>query len=143
MSFLSAKRLLSLIIVSSFFIINVSSFAAATQKTVQSISIQKQLAKLEASSKERIGVYAINTANNTHLGYRASERFPTGCTSKIIGVATILSKSMGDTVYGLYRDWLPKSGEELGDLPCIFCYYNFDHEVAETELITECWLFLK
>lgn len=51
--------------------------------------------------------------------------------------------NMGDTVYGLYRDWLPKSGEELGDLPCIFCYYNFDHEVAETELITECWLLLK
>lgn len=51
--------------------------------------------------------------------------------------------NMGDTVYGLYRDWLPKSGEELEDLPCIFCYYNFDHEVAETELITECWLLLK
>lgn len=51
--------------------------------------------------------------------------------------------NMGDTVYGLYRDWLPESGEELGDLPCIFCYYNFDHEVAETELLTECWLLLK
>jgi AraC family transcriptional regulator len=51
--------------------------------------------------------------------------------------------NMGETVYGLYRDWLPTSGEELGNLPCIFCYYNFDHEVAETELITECWLLLK
>ncbi|STX37460.1 AraC family transcriptional regulator [Legionella feeleii] len=51
--------------------------------------------------------------------------------------------TIGDTVYGLYRDWLPESGEELGNLPCIFCYYNFDHEVAETELITECWLLLK
>ncbi|MBI2785580.1 MAG: AraC family transcriptional regulator [Legionella longbeachae] len=51
--------------------------------------------------------------------------------------------NIGDTIYGLYRDWLPKSGEELEDLPCIFCYYNFDHEVAETELITECWLLLK
>lgn len=51
--------------------------------------------------------------------------------------------NLGETVYGLYRDWLPSSGEELGDLPCIFCYYNFQHEVAETELITECWLFLK
>ena len=50
---------------------------------------------------------------------------------------------IGDTIYGLYRDWLPQSGEELGDLPCIFCYYNFDHEVAETELLTECWLLLK
>lgn len=50
---------------------------------------------------------------------------------------------ISDTVYGLYRDWLPTSGEKLGDLPCIFCYYNFDHEVTETELITECWLLLK
>ncbi|WP_133131122.1 AraC family transcriptional regulator [Legionella yabuuchiae] len=51
--------------------------------------------------------------------------------------------NMSETVYGLYRDWLPKSGEDLGSLPCIFCYYNFDHEVAETELVTECWLLLK
>lgn len=51
--------------------------------------------------------------------------------------------NIGDTVYALYRDWLPNSQEELGDLPCIFCYYNFDHETAETELLTECWLLLK
>lgn len=51
--------------------------------------------------------------------------------------------NIGDTVYSLYRDWLSSSDEELGDLPCIFCYYNFDHEVAETELLTECWLLLK
>lgn len=50
---------------------------------------------------------------------------------------------IADTVYSLYRDWLPNSGEELGNLPCIFCYYNFDYEVAETELLTECWLLLK
>jgi len=52
-------------------------------------------------------------------------------------------ENIGDTVYALYRDWLPQSGEELADLPCIFCYYNFEHEVAETELLTECWLLLK
>ncbi len=51
--------------------------------------------------------------------------------------------TIADTVYALYRDWLPQSKEELGELPCIFCYYNFDHEVAETELLTECWLLLK
>lgn len=50
---------------------------------------------------------------------------------------------IGDTVYKMYRNWLPNSSEELADLPCIFCYYNFDHEVAETELLTECWLLLK
>lgn len=51
--------------------------------------------------------------------------------------------NIGDTVYGMYRNWLPNSGEEPGELPCIFCYYNFDHEVAETELLTECWILLK
>ena len=50
---------------------------------------------------------------------------------------------ISDTIYGIYRDWLPESGEELGDLPCIFRYYNFDHEVAETELLTEIWVLLK
>ncbi|HVT62807.1 MAG TPA: class A beta-lactamase, partial [Legionellaceae bacterium] len=91
MSFLLSKRLL-LLIISPFFLMNVASFAAIN--TVPSHSIQKQLAALEGASKGRIGVYAINMANNSHLGYRANERFPTGCTSKVIGVATILNKSM-------------------------------------------------
>lgn len=51
--------------------------------------------------------------------------------------------NIADTVYSMYRDWLPSSGETLGDLPCIFCYHNFDDEVAETQLVTECWLLLK
>lgn len=51
--------------------------------------------------------------------------------------------NISDTVYGLYRDSLSNPGEELGDFPCVFCYYNFEHEVAETELLTECWLLLK
>jgi MFS family permease len=33
--------------------------------------------------------------------------------------------------------------QEKLDWPCIFCYHNFEHEVAETELLTECWLLLK
>lgn len=51
--------------------------------------------------------------------------------------------NIGDTIYALYRDWLPQSNEKLGDLPCVFCYKNFDHNVADTELLTECWLLLK
>lgn len=102
MKFLSAKRLLALIIVSSWFIINIHSFAAPP-KTVQSTSIQKKLAALEASSKGRIGIYAINTANHAHLEYRANERFPTGCTSKVIGVATILHQSMSDSALLLQK----------------------------------------
>jgi AraC family transcriptional regulator len=51
-------------------------------------------------------------------------------------------ENLGDTVYPLYREWLPNSGEQLGDLPCVFCYHNFDYEVAETEALTEVWLLL-
>ena len=51
--------------------------------------------------------------------------------------------NIGDTIYKLYRDWLPTSHEELGDLPLVFCYHNFDHEVAETEALTEVCLLLK
>jgi AraC family transcriptional regulator len=51
--------------------------------------------------------------------------------------------NIGDTIYSIHHDWLPQSGEELGDLPCIFCYYNFDYEVAETEALTEIWVLLK
>lgn len=51
--------------------------------------------------------------------------------------------NIGDTIYALYREWLPNAGEELGDFPCVFCYHNFEDKVAETELLTECWLLLK
>lgn len=44
---------------------------------------------------------------------------------------------------GLYRDWLPTSGEELRDFPLFFHYHNFVHEVAEHELLTDIYLPLK
>src|SRR3990167_2207104 len=77
------------------------------------------------------------------LEHRGSfeKRFPAG--RYAVEVHKGSRDDIGDTVYGLYHDWLPKSDETLGDLPCIFCYYNFDHEVAETESLTECWLLLK
>ena len=51
--------------------------------------------------------------------------------------------NIGDTVYALYQQWLPSSGEQFGDFPCVFCYHNFEHEVAESELLTECRILLK
>ncbi len=68
---------------------------AATQETPLTV-MQENLAKLEASFDGKIGVFAINTANNDQLQYRAQERFPMGCTSKLIGVSAILKKSMTD-----------------------------------------------
>lgn len=58
------------------------------------MSVQKQLSKLEASSGGRLGISAINTDNNQRIQYRAHERFPAGCTAKVMGVAAILKKSM-------------------------------------------------
>ncbi|BCG47979.1 Putative transcriptional regulator STM3175 [Citrifermentans bremense] len=50
---------------------------------------------------------------------------------------------IGDSVYPLYRDWFPKSGEELRDFPLFFHYQNLMPEVAEHELITDIYLPLK
>jgi beta-lactamase class A len=95
MNFFSPKGLLSLIIIINFFFVIEVPLFAAIQKT-QSTSIQKKLAELEISSGGIIGVYAINTANGKHLQYHAKDRFPMGCTSKVMGVAAILNKSMND-----------------------------------------------
>lgn len=69
------------------------------------------------------------------------KRLPAG--RYVVAVHKGTRNNIDDTIYYLYRDWLPKSREELGDLPCIFSYHNFEHDVAETELVTECWLLLK
>lgn len=59
-------------------------------------SVTARLAQLEASNGGRLGVAAVNTGNNHQIQYRANEYFPMGCTSKVIGVAAILKKSMTD-----------------------------------------------
>ncbi|WP_342345768.1 GyrI-like domain-containing protein [Shewanella dokdonensis] len=48
-----------------------------------------------------------------------------------------------DTVYQLYREWLPNSGEELRDYPCFFHWINFIHDVDERELLTDVYLPIK
>lgn len=52
---------------------------------------------LEVAANGRLGISAIDTATNKTIQYRANERFPMGCTSKVIGVAAILSQSMNDS----------------------------------------------
>lgn len=51
--------------------------------------------------------------------------------------------NVADSVYYLYRDWLPQSGEELRDFPCIFEYLNFIPDVEECDLLTDVYLPLK
>jgi beta-lactamase class A len=67
--------------------------ASAAQATTPS-PIQEKLAALEVSSGGRLGVTAINTANNTRIEYRGNERFPFCSTFKVMGVSAILKQSM-------------------------------------------------
>ncbi len=50
---------------------------------------------------------------------------------------------IGESVYYLYRQWLPNSGEELRDFPVYFHYLNLDHDTPEHEHLTDIHLPLK
>jgi AraC family transcriptional regulator len=50
---------------------------------------------------------------------------------------------IGDSIYPLYRDWLPHSGEELRDFPLFFHYLNLMPDTPEHALITDIYLPLK
>ncbi len=50
---------------------------------------------------------------------------------------------IGESVYYLYREWLPKAGEELRDFPVYFHYLNLDHDLSEHEHRTDVYLPLK
>jgi beta-lactamase class A len=63
----------------------------------ESLSIERKLAALEAPMGGKIGVFAINTANNQQIQYRANERFPIQSTFKVMAVSAILKQSMADT----------------------------------------------
>ncbi|MDB6096798.1 MAG: bla [Francisellaceae bacterium] len=60
------------------------------------VSVMQQLKDLEASTEGRLGIFAINTENEHVIKYRSKEIFPLGCTSKTIGVAAVLKKSMSN-----------------------------------------------
>lgn len=50
---------------------------------------------------------------------------------------------LGEAIYYLYRDWLPKSGEELRDARLFFHYLNLRSQVADHELLTDIYLPLE
>jgi len=50
---------------------------------------------------------------------------------------------IGGSVYHLYRNWLPHSGEELRDFPVYFHYLNLKTDTPEHELQTDVHLPLK
>ena len=50
---------------------------------------------------------------------------------------------IGESIYALYRDWLPGSGEELRDFPLFFHYLNLLPDTPEAALVTDIYLPLK
>jgi len=75
---------------------------------------------------------------------------PQGVVNKIIpggrcAVARHLGSHdrIGECAYYLYREWLPRSGEELRDFPLFFHYLNLMPETPEHELATDVYLPLK
>ena len=68
---------------------------ANTNKNESSL-IDEKFKNLETSIEGRIGLYAINTANNQSIQYRALERFPIQSTFKLMAVSAILKKSESD-----------------------------------------------
>ncbi|MGV8004801.1 AraC family transcriptional regulator [Photorhabdus temperata subsp. temperata] len=52
-------------------------------------------------------------------------------------------ESLSESARYLYRTWLPASGEDLRDFPLYFHYFNFVHDVAVHELLTDIYLPLK
>jgi len=50
---------------------------------------------------------------------------------------------IADSIYYLYREWLPGSGEDLRDFPLFFHYLNLITDTPEHELVTDVYLPLK
>lgn len=48
--------------------------------------------------------------------------------------------TLSDSVWYLFREWLPGSGETPRDFPVFFQYLNFVHEVDEHALLTDIYL---
>jgi len=74
---------------------------------------------------------------------------PYGITNKIIpSIRCALARDVGSrynnkaAVY-LYEQWLPQSGELLGDFPIFFHYVNVGPNVRDSDMITDVYLPLK
>lgn len=50
---------------------------------------------------------------------------------------------IGESIYPLYREWLPGSGEELRDFPLYFHYLNLLPDTPDSELLTDIYLPLR
>jgi AraC family transcriptional regulator len=74
---------------------------------------------------------------------------PQGIVGKVIPACRCaLARHLGSRAHNaaavfLYREWLPLSGEALGNFPVIFHYVNVGAQVQEHEMITDVYLPLR
>ncbi len=80
-----------IVIMQIFALLVVNSTARATR-----FPATAEFELLEHLSGGMIGLAAINTHNNARILYRAQERFPVNCTSKVMAVGALLEKSERD-----------------------------------------------
>lgn len=72
-----------------------------------------------------------------------------GVVNKIIpGGRCAVARHLGSRAHNaaavfLYREWLPQSGESVGEFPMFFHYVNVGPEVQEQDMITDVYLPLK
>jgi AraC family transcriptional regulator len=50
---------------------------------------------------------------------------------------------IGETIYPIYRDWLPASGEELRDQPLFFNYLSVYPETPQDQWQTDVYIPLQ
>jgi AraC family transcriptional regulator len=74
----------------------------------------------------------------THSGGIVEKTLPGGRCARVRHLGS--HARISESIYPLYRDWLPASGEELRDYPLFFHYVNLLPETAEAELITDIYL---
>ena len=74
---------------------------------------------------------------------------PQGVVGKVIPACRCaLARHLGSREHNaaavyLYREWLPRSGETLGEFPIFFHYVNVGPDVREHEMITDVYLPLR
>lgn len=89
MSFMNRRRFLLTVVSMPVVLVT----TAGAMDKAQILSPSDQLAQLEKAAGGRLGVYAIDTAGDVRISYRADERFPLCSTFKVILVAAILMRS--------------------------------------------------
>ena len=112
--------------ITAFFVIVVltSCLNSSFAQSINSNNILTSLKKLESTTEGHLGIFAVNTANGHTVAYRAGDIFPTGCTSKVIGVSALLNKSLSTPSLLMEKitysaqdleDWSPVTRKNLAD----------------------------